>query len=35
MDEVKNTTGYKIVIVGLVFVVVLLAVTSFFLYNAY
>ena len=35
MDEVKNTTGFKIVIAGLLLVVVILAVTSFFLYNAY
>jgi hypothetical protein len=35
MDEAKNTTGFKIVIVGLLLVIVILAVTSFFLYNAY
>ena len=35
MDEAKNTTGFKIVIVGLLLVIVILAVTSFFLYYAY
>lgn len=34
MDEAKNTTGFKIVIVGLLLVIVILAVTSFFLYWA-